>query len=299
MEKTSEYEVLLHSSSSHPALDYTASEEKSGRAESLLKHYVGIYDPATSRLNIAEAHHVVLRGKLRLTQSEVDEEVQAQEERNKIERKTNRDARQALGMEFGTKKAKRAINDSITNAINPQQRGKDALTNGIAGKDERASALLEIMNANTAGLPTREERQAAIDDAKPRPTADLDAQQPQDVYLFQQLIPESLLRSLEVHDWIQKAKNNVAIVTHSRYVARRVHDLASAKEMAKLRALRYILTMIDFKAACSPTKNGGFKLPKDREILQKKVDAPSAIIDDIRQKFSEKGYRPTKYPPIV
>ena len=60
----SDSEILLHCSA-HPKLDYTAREEVSGGADSLLRHYVGIYDPKTGELQVVPARNVVVRGTLR------------------------------------------------------------------------------------------------------------------------------------------------------------------------------------------------------------------------------------------
>ena len=64
-------ELLLHSSH-HPKLDYTAREEESGGADSLLKHYVGVYDPKNGELQVVEARNLVLRGTLRPTAPSAD-----------------------------------------------------------------------------------------------------------------------------------------------------------------------------------------------------------------------------------
>ena len=61
-----ESELLLHCSA-HPKLDYTAREESSGGADDLLRHYVGVYDPATGDLQIVPVRKVTVRGTLRST----------------------------------------------------------------------------------------------------------------------------------------------------------------------------------------------------------------------------------------
>lgn len=66
-------ELMLHSSS-HPKLDYIAKEEEAGGSNALLKHYVGIYDPTTGKLEIVEARSMVIRGILRAQQYNEDDE---------------------------------------------------------------------------------------------------------------------------------------------------------------------------------------------------------------------------------
>ena len=57
-------ELLLHTSA-HPKLDYTAREEEYSGADSLLKHYIGVYDPKTGDLQLVQARKLVVRGVLR------------------------------------------------------------------------------------------------------------------------------------------------------------------------------------------------------------------------------------------
>ena len=61
-------EILLHSSE-HPKLDYTAREEEEGGSNTLLKHYIGVYDPETGKMEVLEARKVVVRGVVRAHQA--------------------------------------------------------------------------------------------------------------------------------------------------------------------------------------------------------------------------------------
>lgn len=62
-------------SSDHPKLDYTAQEEEAGGADSLLKHYVGVYDPETGKMEIMEARKMVVRGSVRAQQAVAEDEL--------------------------------------------------------------------------------------------------------------------------------------------------------------------------------------------------------------------------------
>lgn len=54
-------------------MDYTAREDRTGdSSEPFLKHYIGIFNPKTSEVEIVEARKTVLRGTVR-TQKAVDE----------------------------------------------------------------------------------------------------------------------------------------------------------------------------------------------------------------------------------
>jgi DNA-directed RNA polymerase I subunit RPA49 len=62
-------DLLLHSTS-HRTLDYTAREDKPKSGDSLLKHYIGIFDPQSGKLDIIEAKKMVVRGVVRSRQAE-------------------------------------------------------------------------------------------------------------------------------------------------------------------------------------------------------------------------------------
>lgn len=65
-------DLLLHSTS-HRTLDYTARENKPKDGQPLLKHYIGVFDPATGDLQLVEAKKMVVRGAVRAQQATEDE----------------------------------------------------------------------------------------------------------------------------------------------------------------------------------------------------------------------------------
>ena len=280
------YELLLHSSS-HPRLDYTAVEEPVGSADSLRKHYIGVYDPATRDLKLVQAHRVVLRSTVRPTERELeDEKVQTP-------RQTFSALRQSLGMEFGTKKAKKAIEALTVNAISPRKPG-NATEDGPP--DARTTAVLESMS--TTGIPSKEALQEAIDDAKPRPKPNLAAATPAEVYPLSTLIEPQDQRLLQVDDWIKAVANNESVTTPSRFVANRVAQLAAhaTKETeTRLKALKYLLALITFAGALPRTRSGGAKLPP-RDKLKAPFEAfPAPLLDSLRRKFAPGGSALSKW----
>jgi DNA-directed RNA polymerase I subunit RPA49 len=56
---------LLIESSEHPAIDYVGREEEAGGTDRLLKHYIGVYDPATGGLQVIESRKMTVRGIVR------------------------------------------------------------------------------------------------------------------------------------------------------------------------------------------------------------------------------------------
>lgn len=189
-------------------------------------------------------------------------------------------------MEFGTKKAKRAIAAMTENAISPRKsttEGEQSLPDG------RTSAMLESMAISAAGMLTRDDMQAAVDEAKPRPKPNLEAETPAEVYPLDTLITREERMALQVKDWLEAAQNNEAIETHSRFVAKRVENLAAKQDTTKLRALRYILVIIEFNAALKVTRGGGRKLPPREDLKKKLSHLPPAIIESIKRKYATGG----------
>ena len=62
-------ELLLHSTA-HRTLDYTAREDVPQTSSQLLRHYIGVYDPQTGKLEVVEAKKMVVRGVVRAKQAD-------------------------------------------------------------------------------------------------------------------------------------------------------------------------------------------------------------------------------------
>ena len=69
-------ELLLHSSE-HQKIDYTAREEEAGGSDTLLKHYIGVYDAATGKMEVMEARKLVVRGVVRAHEATVADDISA------------------------------------------------------------------------------------------------------------------------------------------------------------------------------------------------------------------------------
>lgn len=67
-------ELILHSSE-HLKLDYTAREEETDGSDALLKHYIGIYDSDTGKMEVIEARKMIVRGSVRAHQAIVQDEI--------------------------------------------------------------------------------------------------------------------------------------------------------------------------------------------------------------------------------
>ncbi|KAF2205840.1 RNA polymerase I associated factor, A49-like protein [Delitschia confertaspora ATCC 74209] len=281
--ETLPYQLLLHSSE-HRKLDYLAQEEKDGSAETHLKNYIGVYDPATAEMQLMEVRKLTVRTTLR---SEI-EELREEKEKRAAKSATMTARRHALGMEFGSKKSRKAIIERTENAISRGQNATDS--NGAAADpstDAVASAVLNNMEKTTTAMPTRKELATAIDESKPRPKANLEAESAKDVYPIDVIVGKELMTAISVKDWVDAAENGEALTVGSRFVAKRMNKLAKngeSKDIKKLKVLRFILLGMNLLASLKAHGKGAKSLPK-REKLLEVLGAGGAVLDGLRRRF--------------
>ena len=269
--KPSTHSLLLHSSK-HPRLDYTASGIT---LDQNLSHYVAVFDPETRQLQITPAHHLSLRSSLRTE----DDSPQ------KTPRRTIGQQRDALGREFGTNKAKKAIAAKAVNAIT----GKDA-TPGKGKKDGVQSAILDsIASATAPTTPQGEETAEAALASKPIPKPNLAAESVEAVYTFNTLIPPQDARLVSIKDWQDKTRDDVKIDFHHRFPAFRVQRIGKSEDVHRLKALRYLSLLLEFHDALQNAGKSGKKVPK-KDILMKKLASWSeALVSSVRVRFSNQS----------
>lgn len=276
---------LLLQSSDHERLDYTAQEAQDGSAEGQLKDYIGVFDPATKKLQIVPAKRVMVRSTLR---SEIEE---MREEREALEAKqaTMTAKRHALAAEFGSKKSRKAIEDMTLNAIRSSGKDDDPTTHR---NNAVAENILQNMTGALGKMPTKEDLAAAIDSSKPRPVPNLTAEYPPDVYPIETVVGSELMTMLEINDWIQATAAGQGVEVTSKYVARRILKLAKNKSVQKLKALRFILLAVNFNASLmGPGGNRPKKIPNKGKLEDAMgSDTPTSWVMAIRRKFASAEY---------
>lgn len=290
-------DLLLHSTSHH-TVDYTAREDRPKGTESLLKHYVAVFDPASGELKVVEARKMVVRGLVRSRKAGdsefaglVEREVGLSSRRGSPPLLTcfqNRaEARDALGQAFGTKKAKKAIASKTENAID-QGRSSDGTPRKLGAAD---LALMDSIKDTTANMATRDELQAVVDQARPVPKGNYEAADVEDVYNPKEIIGKDVLNAIPILDWQDKTKKNEAIEVVSRFVANRVNRVAAGETAAlRLKILRYYLWLIIFYNSARPGKERGTKSIAPRDKLRDQMaPAPEVVVENIRRKFSDNG----------
>ncbi|CAG8962278.1 hypothetical protein HYFRA_00005333 [Hymenoscyphus fraxineus] len=263
---------LLLQSSAHHKLDYTAREESSDGLDALLKHYVGIYDPETGKMEVMEARKMAVRGTVRAHQVAIED--------LEVELKS-RDQRNQLGQTFGTKKSKKSIASFTENAINPgHSRAADGVPTKIGSGDK---AILETIGTITSTMATKEQLAAEIEGHKPRPKANLGAKDVKDVYTIEGLIGENILALIPVKQWLEKKKAKQDLECNSRYVASKFVPVGV--DTVKLKALRYILFLLEVLDK-STSKRAEKKLPRNDEVTSILDDMPRSVWEDFKSRFT-------------
>ncbi|KAH7159935.1 RNA polymerase I associated factor, A49-like protein [Dactylonectria estremocensis] len=277
-----EKDFLLHSTA-HRSLDYTVKDEAPRGTKPALNHFVGIYDPKTGKLEVVEAKKMVIRGTVRAKQAPETAAGGRNAQQTMMELRTD------LGQTFGTKKARKVIQEKVLNAIAPQRKIGDLPTK----IDAAARAMLETVGEVTSTMASREELQAVVDDAKPVPVANVNATEIQDVYDPKKIIGADILNLVPIREWQEKARHNESIQIPSRFVAARVNALASNDDtevVTRLRVLRYFAFVLLFYLNSKPGRVRGTRsLPSREKLRDVLAPAPEAVIENIRRKFSDAG----------
>ncbi|KAI7526848.1 RNA polymerase I associated factor, A49-like protein, partial [Hortaea werneckii] len=221
----------------------------------------------TNQLQITPAHHVSLRSIPRKISDE-----------SKAKGRSLAQQREALGQEFGTKKAKKVIASRTENAIT---KGNQS---GVQSGAQ--NAVLENMADAEAEAPGKEQVEQDQLASKPIPRPNLSAESVEQVYTFNTLIPQGEARLVPVKDWQERARADQEMTFSHRYPAHRVAAIGKSDDMLKLKALSYLNLLLDFHDALQGAGRSGKKVPK-KEILSKKMDKwPETLVDLVRRRFS-------------
>ncbi|KAK2604406.1 hypothetical protein N8I77_007340 [Diaporthe amygdali] len=278
-------DLLLHSSS-HRTVDYTAREDKpsagTGVGQPLLKHYIGLFDPASGQLQLVEAKKMTIRGSVR-SQQAPQEDMQSR----KLSQ-TTMNLKADLGQTFGTKKAKKALAAITENAISPRKPQAGDAPQALDASDK---AIMATIKDVTMSVATKEDLQNAMDAAKPVPRGNYEAEEIQDVYRPEQLIGKDILELIQVSDWVEAVKSNENVELRSRFVAHRINRVGSGESaVLRLRVLRYLYWLVLLYLTSRKGRERGTKevLKKDK-LAEELSPAPPPVVESIRRRFSDNG----------
>ncbi|PVI07573.1 DNA-directed RNA polymeras-like protein I 49 kDa polypeptide [Periconia macrospinosa] len=274
---------LILQSSDHPRLDFLAKEERDGSAQSQLRDYVGVYDPASGKLQLMPVRRLTVRSSLR---SET-EELQKRQEQIEAARTSMMAKRHALAAEFGSRKSRKAIEDMTQNAIRDPN---------AANNDSVAQNVLQNMSNTASSMPSREDLAAAVDSSKPRPVANLAAEYPEDVYPIDVVVGKDLMSIIPVKDWIDASEAGTGVQVTSRFVAKRILKLVKNKQIEKLKMLRFILLCMKFNESVTAKGRGPKRVPpKDKLEALMGDDVGEAVINGIRRRFASENNEMTRW----
>lgn len=203
---------------------------------------------------------------------------------------TMMELRNDLGEAFGTKKARKAIAAVTENAIAPENAIMDAGGNPQQ-LDSSAKAMMESIRDSTKGMATREELQAAVDQAKPVPPGNFDATEIQDVYRPEKLIGAEILESIPIKDWSDAAKKQEPLQLPYQFISANLYAIAAGPQpVQRLRVLRYLNYLMAFiKSAKAGRERGVLRIPQRQKLQDTMGEAPLPVIESIRRKFSTNG----------
>ena len=143
------------------------------------------------------------------------------------------------------------------------------------------------MSQSTTG-PSLEELQSAIEEGKPRPRANLEAESPADVYRVEDLVGGvEVLAGLNVRGWQDAVGAGEDVKTSSRFVSNRLRRIVRIGDVKKLKTLRFLLLLLDWNSCLKPGSKGSKKLPP-REDVKKAVgpEVGDGLLESVRRKFA-------------
>ncbi len=199
-------------------------------------------------------------------------------------------ARSNLGLAFGTKKSQKAIRALTTNAIQPSPSKTKSQAQSDKGRqfDPVTSAVLSSMAESTSSMPTRDEMQAAIDEGKPRPKPNMEASTAAEVYPLEQLVGgENVLARMGVKDWIDTVNAGGDVQIKSRFVARRLRAIVESGHVKQVKALRYLLLLIEWFIGLKPGPKSGKKVPKLEDMSSLAEVYGSETVLSVARRFAD------------
>ncbi|KAG6811740.1 hypothetical protein H0H92_006005 [Tricholoma furcatifolium] len=190
-----------------------------------------------------------------------------------------REARNALGETFGTKKAKASIRAQERNRVD------------VSAMEGVMSHLQQGIDKGAAGLLTTEAAKEETDKNRLIPPFDASAVDPEDSYPLHNIIPEAEWKALSITAFDQAAdqqqRKDLLAFKWSQWLNRHINaahaDVDSPKRRRRnLKILLYISAMLAFRRALDRQKS----LSKD-ELHDKLSAVPGIVVDGLISRFTE------------
>lgn len=197
-----------------------------------------------------------------------------------------------LSLAFGTRKVQKSIRRALTdNALTsavPNTSGSSQTENVL---EPAAAAILDVIDASAPSLRVQEEMKQTAEKSRAGPKPYLKAETPAEVYPLEELVGLDVLRILMVRDWQEKVAAGEDIVTKSKYVSGRVREVIKSGNVREIKALKYLLLLVEWYHCLKSTNNKGTKELPPASVLANEMDGTSEELREaIRVRFAEGKY---------
>ena len=146
------------------------------------------------------------------------------------------------------------------------------------------------MKEESAALPVKQEQDDSILASKPIPRPNLEANKIEEVYTIATLVPAGDMRTLAVKEWQDAVRSGEEVKLSSRFVASRLQSVVGREDVQALKALKYLLLLLEFNSALAGTRSGGKKVPIKDKLREKLSGWPDSLIENVRRRFADGGY---------
>jgi len=103
------------------------------------------------------------------------------------------------------------------------------------------------------------------------------------------------MHNLTVKEWQDTIQQNKEIKLSSRFVANRVARIAGGDDVQKLKALKYLLLLIEFNGSLKVGRKGAKMVPMKDQLKTKLSNWPDALVENVRRRFADGGYAILKH----
>ncbi|KAG6816191.1 hypothetical protein H0H87_007860 [Tephrocybe sp. NHM501043] len=278
-EKLNEQELLVVGETDN--VEFISNEAESRRvANSGCSYLIAVHNKRTSTLNVlptAKSPYILTRTVKAL------KNIPASAAPTQHDYKQ---ARNALGETFGTKKAKASIRAQERNRVD------------VSAMEGVMDHLQQGIDKGAAGLMTTEEAKEEADKNRLIPPFDASATEPEDIYPLHSIIPEVEWKALSVSAFDQAAgpSERKALLPFgwSKWVTSHVDstyaDIDSPKRRKKnLKILLYIAALMAFRQALEHKKS----ISKD-DLTAKLPSVPSVVVDGLISRHASTSMTQTK-----
>ena len=232
------------------------------------KYIVGVYSKKNNTLDIAKAPILKMTRTVKALESEGAHQSTAT--RGQI-------ARTALGLAFGTAKAKSQLKSDERNLV----KGDDLL-------DEMDTLHSEISRA-TVNIPKKEEMKKSMEMALPVPEHNMDAESPDEVYDISSIITDEELQSMACKELLKETSlegvKGFLVYQDSKFVNDRLMQILSTsgkKDRNRVRKLMYIDLLMGYFLRVRP---GDLK---NRRKVEAALKTPSSVVlDGLAERYTE------------